>query len=295
MESESRSTEISYPRVSIYVGNLDHRVDESILLEKFSEIGPLSSVRVCRDKVTEKSLGYGYVNYENPADAEAALHKLNFQVLNGKQMRVMWCQRNPALRKSGVGNIFIKNLDKSVDSKELYEVFSSFGNILSYKVAQDEDGNSKGFGFVHFETEKAANKAIDEINGTFIRWQKVVVTKFVPRNERGKDSTPDTKSDNAKFTANVKTKTLSKAERKLQDLMDLLQTELQCSICHELFREPCITDCGHIFCDECIVEWKNQNCSCPTCRAALLKPEKRVFEMNNFIVKATELLFSGKE
>lgn len=105
--------------------------------------------------------------------AERALDTMNFDSLRGKPMRIMWSQRDPSLRRSGVGNIFIKNLDKSIDNKALYDTFSAFGNILSCKVVLDDNEKSKGYGFVHFETQESAEMAITKVNGMLLNDKKV--------------------------------------------------------------------------------------------------------------------------
>merc|ERR1712121_355086 len=157
---------------------------EAMLFEKFSSAGPVLSIRVCRDMITRRSLGYAYVNFQQPADAERALDTMNFDAMKGKPIRIMWSQRDPSLRKSGVGNVFIKNLDRSIDNKAMYDTFSAFGNILSCKVCTDERRESKGYGFVHFETEEAAQNAIMKVNGMLLNGKKVFVGKFIPRTER---------------------------------------------------------------------------------------------------------------
>lgn len=169
---------------SLYVGELDPAVTEAMLFELFSSIGQVASIRVCRDAVTRRSLGYAYVNYNNTADGERAMEELNYTVIKGRPCRIMWSQRDPALRKTGQGNVFIKNLDMAIDNKALHDTFASFGNILSCKVAQDEFGNSKGYGFVHYETAEGANNAIKSVNGMLLNEKKVFVGHHIPRKDR---------------------------------------------------------------------------------------------------------------
>ncbi|KAG0740757.1 hypothetical protein G6F57_000828 [Rhizopus arrhizus] len=172
------------PSASLYVGELDPSVTEAMLFEMFNMIGPVASIRVCRDAVTRRSLGYAYVNFHNIVDGERALESLNYTLIKGKPCRIMWSQRDPSLRKTGSGNVFIKNLDPSIDNKALHDTFSAFGNILSCKIALDESGNSKGYGFVHYETEEAADNAIKHVNGMLLNDKKVYVGRHVPKKER---------------------------------------------------------------------------------------------------------------
>ncbi|KAL2373361.1 Protein phosphatase PP2A regulatory subunit B [Blastomyces gilchristii] len=169
---------------SLYVGELDSSVTEAMLFELFSSIGQVASIRVCRDAVTRRSLGYAYVNYNNTADGERALEDLNYTLIKGKPCRIMWSQRDPALRKTGQGNVFIKNLDTAIDNKALHDTFAAFGNILSCKVAQDEFGNSKGYGFVHYETAEAATNAIKHVNGMLLNEKKVFVGHHIAKKDR---------------------------------------------------------------------------------------------------------------
>jgi polyadenylate-binding protein len=179
------------PSASLYVGDLLPTVTEANLFEIFTNVGHIASIRVCRDHLTKRSLGYAYVNYLQVADAERALDTLNNTQIKGRPCRIMWCQRDPSVRKSGVGNIFIKNLDPAIGHKELYDMFSVYGNILSCKVAFDETGQSKGFGFVHFETQESANGAINENNGKGINNKSIYVGRFESKKERNqqKEST----------------------------------------------------------------------------------------------------------
>lgn len=157
---------------------------EAQLFSTFSPFGTIASMRICRDAITRKSLGYAYVNFASLADAANAMKELNYTRLRDRPLRIMWVQRDPSQRRVATGNVFVKNLDPSVDSRVLAENFQLFGNVLSCRVVMDEAGKSKGYGFVQFDTDEAAKRAIDELNGASIGGRPVYVGPFKRREAR---------------------------------------------------------------------------------------------------------------
>ncbi|KAJ1424956.1 RNA-binding domain superfamily [Sesbania bispinosa] len=173
-----------FANASLYVGDLEGNVNEGQLYDLFSQVAQVVSIRVCRDQTKRSSLGYAYVNFANSQDATNAMELLNFTPLNGKPIRIMFSQRDPSIRKSGYANVFIKNLDTSIDNKALHDTFAAFGTVLSCKVAADSNGQSKGHGFVQFDNEGAAQNAIKQLNGMLINDKQVYVGLFVRHQER---------------------------------------------------------------------------------------------------------------
>ncbi|KAL2229353.1 polyadenylate-binding protein 7 [Sesamum indicum] len=169
---------------SLYVGDLAMDVTDGMLFDAFSEFKSLASVRICRDSSTGRSLGYGYVNFISPQDAIHAIEVKNHSTLNGRVIRVTWSHRDPDARRSGIGNVFVKNLCDTMDSVKLQEMFQKFGNILSCKVVTSDDGKSKGYGFVQFESETSAKAAIEKLNGSTDGDKQMYVGKFVKKSDR---------------------------------------------------------------------------------------------------------------
>ena len=74
--------------MNIYVGNIAWSMTEDELNALFSEFGSVSSAKIITDKYSGRSKGFGFVEMDNEAEAEAAIEALNDSEQNGRNLRV---------------------------------------------------------------------------------------------------------------------------------------------------------------------------------------------------------------
>ncbi|XP_069360020.1 E3 ubiquitin-protein ligase RNF8-like [Maniola hyperantus] len=75
----------------------------------------------------------------------------------------------------------------------------------------------------------------------------------------------------------------------LEAFGDIMESELTCSICAELFISATTLNCSHTFCKYCITMWRRHKNQCPICRAAITA-ECNSLVIDSFIEKAVDLL-----
>ncbi|TFK49122.1 hypothetical protein OE88DRAFT_1663512 [Heliocybe sulcata] len=81
-------------------------------------------------------------------------------------------------------NLFIKNLDAGVDSNALFAHFRQFGQIVSARVMRNDNGESRGFGFVSYQTPDQASNAMQSMNGVVLGSKPIVVRLHEPKQLR---------------------------------------------------------------------------------------------------------------
>lgn len=168
----------------------------------------MQSCFIKRDE-TGKSAGFGFVNFTDNAGAARAIddfhgHKWKSNEGTSEEeekelyvsKHVKKEQRKQDLRKvhemkrfenqakyRGV-NLYVKNLDDTVDDEALRDAFAQFGTITSAKVMRDEKSASRGFGFVCFGSSEEASGAITSMNGQLFRSKPLYVALAQGKEER---------------------------------------------------------------------------------------------------------------
>ncbi|TWW63133.1 ELAV-like protein 2 [Takifugu flavidus] len=119
--------------------------------------------RITSAHVRSQSLGYGFVNYVDPKDAEKAINTLNGLRLQTKTIKVSYARPSSASIRDA--NLYVSGLPKTMTQKELEQLFSQYGRIITSRILVDQvTGVSRGVGFIRFDRRVEAEEAIKGLN-----------------------------------------------------------------------------------------------------------------------------------
>jgi RNA recognition motif-containing protein len=74
--------------MNIYAGNLNYNLTEEDLEKVFAEFGEVTSVKIIRDKYTDQSKGFGFIEMADDESAQKAINELNGKEVRGRELRV---------------------------------------------------------------------------------------------------------------------------------------------------------------------------------------------------------------
>lgn len=86
--------------------------------------------------------------------------------------------------RSQYTNLYVKNIDPEVTENEFVELFSRYGTVTSAVVQMDDEGRSKGFGFVNFEIHDQAQAAVEALHDADYKGRKLFVSRAQKKAER---------------------------------------------------------------------------------------------------------------
>ncbi|XP_077295728.1 protein elav-like [Arctopsyche grandis] len=168
-------------KTNLIVNYLPQTMTQEEIRSLFSSVGEVESCKLIRDKVTVypdhilngQSLGYAFVNYHRPEDAEKAVNTLNGLKLQNKIIKVSFARPSSDAIKGA--NLYVSGLPKHMSQQELEALFSPYGRIISSRIlhegaaaggAAGEEGASRGVAFIRFDQRVEAERAIAELHGS---------------------------------------------------------------------------------------------------------------------------------
>ena len=171
----------------LHVGNLGPDTTERDLTRLFESAGPIVSVRIMRDRDSGRSKGFGFVELESTAAAQAItqLHQTEFQ---GRSLSVSEARDRPySSAAQGVppSRLFVGNFPYETTVAELKEWFSPVGLVSSVLLpVERESGKPRGFAFIDFPDPAHATEAIRRFHNQSFKGRLLMVSEARARESR---------------------------------------------------------------------------------------------------------------
>jgi RNA recognition motif-containing protein len=130
--------------------------------------------------------------FKDYKSADKARLDLNMRKIKGKTVRITWHEKDSSLRYGNLSNLYVKNIPVQVSPRQFFEFFLKFGDIISAKLAENEEGEHLGYGYIHFANQESVDKCVIATDDKEIWFnQKIKVEPFQKKNERTTSLNPN--------------------------------------------------------------------------------------------------------
>ncbi|KAI5643967.1 RNA recognition motif domain-containing protein [Phthorimaea operculella] len=171
----------------VYVGSISFELKEDTIRQAFLPFGPIKSINMSWDPVTQKHKGFAFVEYEIPEAAQLSLEQMNGVMLGGRNIKVVGRPSNMPQAQAVIdeiqeeakqyNRIYVASIHPELTEDDIKNVFEAFGPITYCKLAYGASAHKhKGYGFIEYATLPAALEAIASMNlfdlgGQYLRIQ----------------------------------------------------------------------------------------------------------------------------
>lgn len=177
MRLESREHRVTRVRRvrRVYVGSISFELKEDTIRQAFLPFGPIKSINMSWDPVTQKHKGFAFVEYEIPEAAQLSLEQMNGVMLGGRNIKVVGRPSNMPQAQAVIDEIqeeakrynrvYVASVHPELTEDDIKNVFEAFGPVVYCKLAYGASHHKhKGYGFIEYATLPAALEAIASMN-----------------------------------------------------------------------------------------------------------------------------------
>ncbi|EDW92843.1 poly(U)-binding-splicing factor half pint isoform X1 [Drosophila yakuba] len=158
----------------VYVGSISFELKEDTIRVAFTPFGPIKSINMSWDPITQKHKGFAFVEYEIPEGAQLALEQMNGALMGGRNIKVGRPSNMPQAQQvidevqeeaKSFNRIYVASIHPDLSEEDIKSVFEAFGPILYCKLAQGTSLHThKGYGFIEYANKQAMDEAIASMN-----------------------------------------------------------------------------------------------------------------------------------
>lgn len=183
-------------RTNLYIRGLGAGTTDKDLLAMCQQHGKIVSTKAILDKATNQCKGYGFVDFDCPESAEAAVKALQDSGIQAQMARVRQQDQDPT-------NLYLANLPSTWTETNLETLLAPHGPVTSTRILRTANGHSRGVGFARMDSRETCERIIAKFNGQPVPGLTVepLLVKFADSGKKNKQAFMNTNFDALSISA----------------------------------------------------------------------------------------------